>query len=186
MQQLGPYAVGESANGKLGATVGGLQGDRPVRERGPHLHDGPTVTGKHPVHRRHGAVHGAEVGHLGGATIFLGTDVGELSEDRRHRVIDPHVDWSERGFGFLSRGLDRFGIRDVGGDCQSPAAHPLDFTGRVLETGLAAGEQDDVRSSTSECVGHGPADTRRSPGDHYGFLVSLRHGQLLAEDVSST
>ena len=75
----------------------------------------PRSRGTHAPQRGLGAVHGAEVGHLGHAQELLGRHVADLGEDRGHRDVDPDVDRAELGLDARGGALDRVGVGDVGG-----------------------------------------------------------------------
>jgi hypothetical protein len=63
-------------------------------------------------------VHGAEVHHL--PAEFVGRDLADRREDRRHRVVDPDVDGPEIALDALGRALHPLGVRHVRGNRQAP------------------------------------------------------------------
>ena len=173
------------ADRELGAAVRGLQRDGPVGERRPHLHHRAVVARHHPVQRRHGAVHGAEVGHLRRPAELIGIDVDELREHGRHGVVHPHVDGTELAFGLLCRRLDRGGVGDVGRDHQRVTAQVVDLASGVTQAVLAAGEKRDTRAAPREGVGDRAPHAARGAGHNHDFVFTVGHRVLLAECAGS-
>ena len=114
VDQLRAQRVGEAADRVLGAAIGRLQRDRAVGEGRADLHDRALVAWPHPFQRRHRAPDAAEIGHFGGAAIFLRRDLGDRREDRRHRIVDPDVDRAELPLDGSGGAVDRTGIGDIG------------------------------------------------------------------------
>ena len=87
---------------------------------------------------------------LGRAAVLIGLDVEELRVDRRHRVVDPDVDWPELLLRRLCRRLDLVGVGDIGGEDESAAAELLDLARRRFQPAAAACEQGDLRAVLRE------------------------------------
>jgi hypothetical protein len=95
VEQLAADRLGEAVDGVLGPAVRGLQGDRPVAERGAALDDRAPVAGPHAGQRRHRAVHEPQVAHLGDPAELLRLDLPERREHRGEGDVHPHVDRAE-------------------------------------------------------------------------------------------
>ena len=95
VEQLGAQRLVEPLGRVLGAAVGALQGDAPVGQRRADLDDRAAVAREHPAQGGAGAVHEAEVGHLGDPLELLGLDVDEPGEHRREGDVHPDVDLPE-------------------------------------------------------------------------------------------
>ena len=116
--------------------------------------------------RRHRAVHLAEIGDGSAAVKFLGSDAVERREDRRLRIVDPHVDRPEFGLDALGRALQRRRVGDIGNDRQSPRAEVAQLVGGCLEPRGIARDDRDVAAARREFARRGAADTGADAGDN--------------------
>jgi hypothetical protein len=137
VSELAAQRFGEPLDRVLRAAVGRLERYGPVRERGPDLHDHPGISGQHPAERGHRAVDVTEVRDLGDPPVVRRGDIREGSEDRNHRIVDPHVDGTEFAFDPIGGRVDGAGIRNVCGDHESCAAARPDVSGGGVQ-GLSA------------------------------------------------
>ena len=111
----------------------------------------------HTAERRHRAPDIAEIGHLGGAPVFLRPDIPDIREDRRHRAIDPDADGPEALLDGFRRRFDRIGIGDIGRQHERSPAHRLDLGRRVVEI------VDTAREKSHTCAAPSEGARRRAP-----------------------
>ena len=164
----------------FGSAVGRLQRDRTVGKCRAHLDDHASVARPHPVERLERSVYRAQVGHLGHAAELLGRDGLARGEHGRHRVVDPHVDRAEFGFGSRRRLRDLRGIGDVGRHGDHPGPHLHELLARCIEAVASTRKDGERRTGACEgarrratdaggCAGHDDDPRRR--GTHHAPLV---------------
>ena len=71
VQQFAAQRFGETFERMFGRAVGRLQRDCAICEGGTDLHDHTVIAHLHSLQSRQRSVHGAEISHLGDATIIL-------------------------------------------------------------------------------------------------------------------
>ena len=114
VDDLRAEAVGEAADGRLGAAIDRLQRNRTVGQRGADVDDGAAVARPHARQRGHHAMHLAEIGDVGTALDLGGGELADRREHRRHRDVDPGDDRAEFGFRLIRRSLDSIGVGNIG------------------------------------------------------------------------
>jgi hypothetical protein len=124
MDQFAPQSLGESLDSVLGAGVDRLQGNAAVGHGGAGLHDHTTVAVLHSVQGDPGAPDEPEIGHAGGSFEFGRADLGERSEQRCERDVDPDVDGSQCLFDVVGGLGEVVVFGGVDGDRQCWAAIP--------------------------------------------------------------
>ena len=165
VQDLRAQAVGEAAYRRLGAAIHRLQRHRAVGQRGAHVDDGAAAAAAHALECRHGAVHGAEIGHGGAALDLVRRQLGDRAEDGRHRVVDPHRDGPERLLDRLGGGLHRCRVGHVGDRHLGTHAEAARLGGGLLQAVPVAADQAHVAAATGERAHGGAADAGPRSGD---------------------
>src|SRR5690606_9843498 len=109
-----------------------------------------------------------------------GLQLFDRTEDRRHRVVDPHVDATPAPFDLARRMFDLGGIGHIGPHDEWFGTEALHFLLHALKTALAAGEQRDAGTPRRECVRRCSTNAPRGAGnDHYWTdAVTLVHARL--------
>ncbi len=128
---------------------------------------------------RQRAVHSAEVGDVGDAPHFRGSQLVHGREHRDHGVVDPHVDRPEFGLDGVGGPVDGIGVVHVEGHDQPGAAVGGDVPGGVLQTFAVASRQPNRRSLTGERAGGGSTNTGIGAGhDDSDHLIVVPHSSI--------
>ena len=122
--ELRPQRLGERADGLLGAPLRAVQLEAAVGAGRADLDDAAAVPRGHPPQGRHGAVHGAQVGDLGGPPELLRRDRPERRHDAGAGVVDPHVDRPEAVLDGGRGVVHRLRIGHVDGDDEARRRRP--------------------------------------------------------------
>ena len=133
MEDLGTQRIGKAADRKLGAAVDRLKRHRAISERRTNIDDGPMIALAHPLERGHHAMNLAQIGHGGAARHFLGCQLGDRREDRRHGDIHPNIDRPQVALDLVGRRFDRIGVRHIRGDRQGAPAEAAQLGRRALQ-----------------------------------------------------
>lgn len=179
VEQFAAQRLVEALDGVLGRAVRGLQRDAPVGECGADLDDGPAAPGLHAVERGEGAVHEAEVGHLGGPAELLRAHLAYGGEHGGEGHVHPHGDRAQLLFDPVGCGLDGVVVADVDGQRQGGAARLPHVVGGARQSFLTPGQERDTGAARAERAGRRPADASAGAGDHDHLAVRARACSLL-------
>ena len=168
----------KAEDGVLRGAVRRLQWNAAVRERRAHVHNDTPITGQHAFQRRERAVHVSEIRDLGDTPEFFARHLFHGREDRRHGVVDPDVDRSERALDVVGRAFDGRSIGDVQWEHQRPATARFDVLTRGLQAVASARDQSDCRATLGESLGDCSPEAGRRAGNDDDF-PTLRFSHAL-------
>ena len=163
---------GEAADGVLGAAIGRLQRNAPIRQRRSDLDDGAAIAWPHVPKRRHRAVHETEIRHLGDAAEFGRRHLPHRRKNRCHGVVDPYVDASERLLDNTRGSKHGFGIGYIGRGHHSRPAEFLDLSLHLVQRFDIPRDQSDPPTGPRELMHGGPPYPGRCAGDHHDLRRS--------------
>ena len=167
MHQLGTHRIGKPADRRFGPAVGGLQRNGTVGQRGPYLNNHAPVARNHKLKRRAGAVHVAEVCHLGHAPKLVRRKGTKRCQHGPHGVVDPDINRTETILNLVSRIHHRLTVGDVrlhGVRIHAEAAQL--FLGGV-QAGFITGDEAHIVTCFCKAQRRGFSHARRPTGNHY-------------------
>ena len=111
-------------------------------------------------------MHLAEIGDLRDPPDLGGGELDNGRVDRRHGVVDPHVDPAEGGNEAVRRLLHVVVIGDIGLQHERPPARALDLPGGTLQAIPPARQEADGPARLAESRRHGAPDSRGGARHH--------------------
>src|SRR5205823_3248743 len=125
-----------------------------IDESRSDLYDRASITRQHPFQCREGAMHDAQVGHIGHSPVFAWLHLFDWRKDGSHRVVNPNIDWAEPALDGGSSLLNSIGICDVCGYGDGVSTQGLDLTLGRLQPLDATGQQANLCPMAPKFPGH--------------------------------
>ena len=143
----------------LGCAVGRLQRNTSIGKSRSDLNNDTAIARQHSFERSQCSVNITEIGDLGYPFEFFRRHLFDRRKHRRHRVVDPDVDWTELVFEFACGLFHCRRVGHIGRQNQRFAAQPDDVATSAFQAFTPARDQPNARSFLGEGPGGSPAET---------------------------